>query len=102
AFAPFVLGQEKVRAFLEIADVLENILALQQEIEINVLLATKLLALRNGVVEELEQHTLFLDRWFVLPFLALGVVLQRLSHVSEDVVVVDDFSVGLLDTIDFP
>ncbi len=37
-----------------------------------------------------------------LPLLALGVVLQCLSHVSENIVVVNDFAVLLLDSVDLP
>ena len=59
-------------------------------------LSAKVLALRDGVIEQLEQFLLLLDRQVFLSFLALRVILQRLPHVSEDVVVVNDLAVLLL------
>ena len=50
---PLVLAQQRIGVLVELADILEDISAVQEEVDINILLATKLLPLRDSIFEQL-------------------------------------------------
>ena len=85
---------------IEQTDVFKNIAACNNLGNVYVPLPAEGHALLNGIVQQPEQFLLVPNRRFVQPLLTLGIILQGLFHVTEDIVVIDDFAVSLHHPVD--